>query len=266
MDCLHPIYVRNKNFVRGESMTDMYKLVPCGKCVVCRQKNQKDWIFRLQAEQHNCPQCIFVTYTYDDDHVRLKNGVPTVCKRDMQLYLKRLRKRFPAGTLRYFLVSEYGSKTHRPHYHAILFNYSNLDLRDFVDLDWQNGFVDIGTVTDASIAYTLKYCLKGSEVPPGAENTFTLSSRRPGIGFCYLEDSATYNTMIANGVVTQIGGYKQRIPRFYRDKMRDDLVKESGKSILDRVTDTYGDLLEYKKRAAVYSKNRMQRLSNNENL
>lgn len=51
-------------------------------------------------------------------------GIAVLCKRDVQLFLKRLRKYVFKNTqerLRYFLCGEYGPQTFRPHYHFLLF-------------------------------------------------------------------------------------------------------------------------------------------------
>ena len=76
----------------------------------------------------------FCTFTYDDDHVprsyypdpETGEAIPslTLCKRDFQLLMKRIRRRFPDDHIRFFACGEYGSQTFRPHYHAIVFDFS----------------------------------------------------------------------------------------------------------------------------------------------
>lgn len=64
----------------------------------------------------------FVTLTYTDKTLPLTtHGLPTLNPRDLQLWLKRLRKAMSPFRLRFYAVGEYGGKTERPHYHAILF-------------------------------------------------------------------------------------------------------------------------------------------------
>ena len=93
-------------------------VVPCGKCPACLANQRSEWIFRLQQEYLVSSFSIFVTLTYDDEHVPLDFSVN---KRDVQLFHKRLRKHFPSADLRYYLVSEYGDHTFRPHYHGLYF-------------------------------------------------------------------------------------------------------------------------------------------------
>lgn len=190
-----PVYLQiwddqEKCYHQGKK-TNSYRLVPCGKCIACRERLQADWIFRLKQEQRSSKQCLFVTFTYDPDHVHFTpSGFTTCCKRDIQLYIKRLRKALPARSLRYLVCSEYGSTTLRAHYHALLFNYSDLDIRDIVEGCWELGFVSIGTVTDSSIAYTTKYIFKNGKCPSDAEKPFALYSTRPALGQPYVEDQA----------------------------------------------------------------------------
>lgn len=50
--------------------------------------------------------------------------IPYACKRDVQLFLKRLRKllnRYTNEKIRYYAVSEYGPVHYRPHYHILFF-------------------------------------------------------------------------------------------------------------------------------------------------
>lgn len=114
----------------------LFLSVPCGKCILCREKKANEWVSRAMCETQtstNIPY--FITLTYNDRFVP-QNGVR---KRAAQLFLKRLRinlSRYTGEALnvRFFLCAEYGSKTGRPHYHALLWNVPNLDSnRDFHD-------------------------------------------------------------------------------------------------------------------------------------
>uniref|UniRef100_A0AAU8B1Y7 Replication initiator protein n=1 Tax=Dulem virus 119 TaxID=3145596 RepID=A0AAU8B1Y7_9VIRU len=105
--------------------------IPCGKCMACRLAYSREWANRCLLELQYCDSAYFLTITYDDLHVpRTFYGNPetgealpsmTLCKRDIQLFFKRLRKAFPDCHIRYFGCGEYGPKTMRPHYHFIVF-------------------------------------------------------------------------------------------------------------------------------------------------
>lgn len=101
---------------------------------------------------------MFVTLTYNEQCMPVfSNGIPTLWKQDVQAFLKRLRKKTDKK-LRYYLTGEYGSKTLRPHYHMILFNFPLDQVEDITDA-WGLGNVHLGDVTPASIHYTTKYVI-----------------------------------------------------------------------------------------------------------
>lgn len=192
--------------------------VPCGHCIGCRLDKSREWADRMMLELDHSKTAVFLTLTYDQDHVPISmindDGVPyyTLEKRHVQLFLKRLRKYACGKKLRFFLSGEYGDSSDRPHYHAIIFG---LDLSDFPDLVhfgsnqfgqpyytsaileriWGNGFVSAAAVSWQTCAYVARYVTKkltGPDsmvyefrncVPP-----FALMSRRPGIGGYYVID------------------------------------------------------------------------------
>jgi len=95
-------------------------VLPCGRCIGCRLERSRQWAVRMMHEaslhQDNC----FITLTYDNEHLP-KNA--SLVKRDFQLFMKRLRKAYPAVRIRFFHCGEYGEQYGRPHYHAILFGF-----------------------------------------------------------------------------------------------------------------------------------------------
>lgn len=108
--------------------------VPCGQCLECRLQQTRVWADRCVLEAKRWEHNYFVTLTYDDYHVP-PNG--SLVKRDYQLFLKKLRHRFPDTEIRYLLSGEYGSQSLRPHYHLILFNFPLDDLSEnFKEPQW----------------------------------------------------------------------------------------------------------------------------------
>lgn len=163
---------------------------------------------------------MFVTLTYDDD----KLPPDGVSKRDVQLFLKRLRKRFDSRTLRYYICSEYGDHTFRPHYHAILFFNSierSSDIYDTITEAWQNGFCQYGEVEEGSIVYVTKYCLKGSDVPDGKNANFRLLSKMSGgVGVDYIEEQFSYHLgKLDQPIYAHLEGKSAPMPRYYRTKI-----------------------------------------------
>lgn len=193
--------------------------VPCGKCIPCLVNKRGDWSLRVEQEHRVSKSAHFVTLTYDAKHLRTNRSL---CKRDLQLYLKRLRKKDELAKLRYYAVGEYGSKHGRPHYHLILFNSTEADIRS-AWLDSKGhyiGMVHVGTVTGASIQYATKYIIQQGTYPPEMEKPFATMSRRYGIGAHYLSDiMVAWHREDDRNYLVLPGGTKCRLPRFYRDKI-----------------------------------------------
>lgn len=211
MPCLHPIsawYVRLPGVHRGKVAFKPFPGaspidLPCGQCIGCRLERARQWAVRsvkeAQMHDHNC----FITLTYDDQ--RLPAG-RTLVKEDLQKFFKRLRKRLGAAVpVRYLACGEYGDKTQRPHYHAIIFGYEFEDAIERVvkksdgslslvrrspllaDL-WPFGHHSADQFSFDSAAYVAGYCLKkitgkaAEDYYKGREPPFSLSSKRPAIG------------------------------------------------------------------------------------
>ncbi|AZL82975.1 replication initiator protein [Apis mellifera associated microvirus 10] len=193
--------------------------IPCGKCLGCKADQSLMWSIRAYHESTLHDQNCFITLTYDNDHLP-KDG--KINKRDLQLFFKRLRKQidnrlFPTK-IRYIACGEYGAMIRRPHYHAIIFGldflegavdisselYTNSQLVDA----WDNGHVSIAPVNMASICYVCGYVNKKIDDP----DTFSLMSRRPGIGHNWLDRYA--DSVARTGVVT-IEGKAYQVPKRY---------------------------------------------------
>lgn len=208
MQCHHPITLKS-----GE-------VVPCGKCPACLANQRKEWIFRLEQEYLDSNFAIFVTLTYDEKNVPLGYNVR---KRDVQLFHKRLRKHFPPKDLRYYVVSEYGDHTFRPHYHGLYFFksvYNQQEIYDIFESSWNLGFIKFGEVEEGSIVYCTKYCLKHSSTPSGREKTFRLVSKmNGGLGSRYIRIMGDYHRETQNGKFVAHNGKVSRMPRYYRSQM-----------------------------------------------
>lgn len=186
---------------------------PCGHCVDCLSKKRNDWSIRLQEEYNYWFNRGRHTYmallTYDEEHVpRTSKGTRTLRQRDVQLFMKRLRKRLHKEKVfcRYFYCGEYGPSTHRPHYHILLFGLpmewsKEKCFRYFQDA-WHLGFVgyDFDIVrSEAGIHYCTKYMinkilkLKDNE----CEKPFTRCSK--GLGMSFLFDVVEDETGLHKG-------------------------------------------------------------------
>ena len=177
----------------------MYIQVPCGKCILCKDRKAREYQFRSEAEASiSDTEVLFLTLTYDDCHLPQKG----VEKRDVQLFLKRLRINLTNDgikhNLRYLCVGEYGKNTHRAHYHLELYNFPrySVNLRtlpqvnDYIKKAWQNGFIYLVPAEKGCTKYITKYMVKECKVPEGKNPVFMLSSRKNGgIGSNYFKEN-----------------------------------------------------------------------------
>lgn len=152
-----------------------------------------------------------ITFTEMDN----QEWTGTICRRDIQLFMKRLRKYFKENYghegIRVMYAGEYGETNGLPHYHIILYNtpfpsntfhtpklkygkyyyYQNTILQEC----WPLGFSDISEASWNNIAYTARYITKklnGTELlwvyaQTGHEKEFYGCSNKPGIGYKYYE-------------------------------------------------------------------------------
>lgn len=204
--------------------------MPCGRCANCRKRKVSEWSFRLMQEDKRWSTSAFITLTYSTEHVPiLKSGYMSICKRDVQLFMKRLRKAHPKGhKLKYYLCGEYGGKSWRPHYHAIMFNVDISLIQDC----WSLGDVHYGTVTGASVGYSLKYISKKGKIPQHGNDDrvreFSLMSK--GLGDNYLTPAMVrwHNAAPAERMyVNLLDGRKVAMARFYKTKLWSDEERQS---------------------------------------
>ncbi|WNK13252.1 MAG: replication initiator protein [Microvirus sp.] len=192
-----------------DANTDQKLQVPCGKCIGCQKTKSQVWSVRLYHESLQHERNCFVTLTYNEPCPK------TINKRDLQLFFKRLRH---VHRLRYFACGEYGTRTRRPHYHAIIFGE---DFRDesyainnvlysqpALANTWGLGLVSVGDASIESMAYTAGYCTKKMTDP----DTFNMMSNRPGIGHTWLDK---YRDDIVRTEQVVINGRNMPIPKKY---------------------------------------------------
>lgn len=231
---------------------DKIQYLPCGQCLGCRLDYSRQWANRCMLELQYHESSFFVTLTYDDFHVpRSWYTDPstgeafqslTLQKRDFQLFMKRLRKRFSDQRIRFFMCGEYGGQTMRPHYHAIIFGLKLDDLVEYkkspqgfsyynspsLQACWSDqegrpiGYAVVADVSWESCAYTARYILKkqkGDEAhfytDFNIQPEFTLMSRKPGIARQYFDDHPDIYDYDFINLKTEKKGLKFKPPRYY---------------------------------------------------
>lgn len=185
----------------------------------------------------------FLTLTYDDEHVP-KDG--SLVPRDLQLFIKRLRKHIEPRKVRYFGVGEYGDTSERPHYHVALFGIQSClrgytsprrdgsccEVCDSMRKLWQLGNVFLGTLTEQSAHYVAGYVTKkltnADDVRlHGRRPEFARMSLRPGIGAGFMDEVASvlmeHNLDVTQEDVPQTlqhGRRKWPLGRYLRQQLR----------------------------------------------
>lgn len=190
----------------------------------------QSWAFRLKKEEERSISSFFITLTYDNKHIPItENKFMTLEKTDLQKFFKRLRKR-SKDKIKYFACGEYGGKTHRPHYHAIIFNARWEDIEMAWSLEGEQiGMVYYGSVERASIGYVLKYMVKNSNEKKHARDDrkpqFQVMSK--GIGSNYLTKSMIrwHKDDMYQRYCTKEGKYNTPLSRYYKDKIYTDEEK-----------------------------------------
>jgi len=221
--------------------------VPCGQCLGCRLERSRQWAMRCVHEASMHEHNVFITLTYDNEHIPPDGGLK---KSDFQKFMKRLRKYAAPTKIRYYHCGEYGDNTNRPHYHAILFGWNFDDWVYLFDSNsgcpiytsptlekiWGKGFVTIGHVTFESAGYVARYCMKKlngplknqvnkktglkpyerivnyASKPIEVMPEYSTMSRRPGIGRDWI---ARYTRDVYPKDFTTIRGMRMRPPTYY---------------------------------------------------
>lgn len=254
MQCLYP---QSKTNDRGK----LYEH-PCGQCMPCRIRHRQGWAARVLLESMDHPSSVFCTLTYDQANYPVDGNLE---KEELQGFIKRLRGRLGDRKIRYFACGEYGDRTGRAHYHAILFNCDGGDEKCIRE-SWKKGYVMVSEMCPAHAEYVAKYTLKKNtwpdSSPDGRVKEFALMSRRPGIGCtiveklqaasrqgnfrlsCYhsSEDQESQTTAIFGGSL-RVSGRLLPIHRYIKDKLRktegfdENLYRKSQE---DRLLETQG--------------------------
>lgn len=257
--CFFPHY--NLDF-QGEAYKAGIKTFDCGYCPECLQKRSRSWVVRAFYERMTSGSCMMLTLTYDHflrdkqgNLVRDRYGYPLeepvvlrpVIKKDVQDFMKRYRAyldyHYGKGNkpIKYMATAEYGSRTHRAHYHLLIFGHvfkdkvpykkskrnNQIYMSDTLNKLWNHGICTIDSVNANAkiVRYCTKYCAKERGF-----DTFTLASQKLGLEGMLKK---------FNGLNYIIEGRRYPIPRTVWQAVMKDRYSGFGKSYDYRYTDRY---------------------------
>lgn len=241
MTCTHPLQLKGVT-------------VRCGNCLACRVTKTFEWKVRLLHELQNFDSAMFVTLTFDNEHV----GDNCLSKKEFSDFHKRVRKhiclecehyqqaeadskyranhcgKFCTKRIKYYGCGEYSptGQKHK-HYHDIIFGLSAYDDDDrqiIVDswkncAEWQfdksrGRKSAIGSVTPDSIQYVTGYIRKklGGELAKKeyGEKQPPFSMCSQGLGKSWLE---SHSDKLIRDQFLNVSGKRVGLPRYYRDKL-----------------------------------------------
>lgn len=207
----------------------------------CLEEKKQEWCFRLDQEKRFSDCSFFCTLTYEDEFLTYADDQPCLYKRDVQLFLKRLRKSIAPDKIKYYIVGEYGDQWRpitplgRPHYHALIFYRGSLDwfkLSLIIKDAWILGIAQVLPVLGAQ-GYVTKYILKFDK-RPHLVKPFSMISH--GLGIDYLSDAmVAYHRRNLINFAMKPGGYRVSLPRYYKDK----IFNQAQKLVMKKRADMY---------------------------
>lgn len=204
---------------------------------------------RMEHEQQEHLKSCFATLTYTDDFLPYGYEVPTLVKKHLQLFMKKLRRKFERiaakrketpPDIRFFGCGEYGDLTGRPHYHVIIFGVDfsedRIPIADSqsgfpqwqsptLEKVWGKGRTTICDATFESMSYTAGYVLKkitgknsGIYKALGIEPEFAAMSLRPAIGKRFIQKY--HCDIFPHDYAVTKKGIKISPPRYYVDYLK----------------------------------------------
>lgn len=237
MQCLRPIKAGFNRFgeiiYRNKSLDQSIEsfAFPCRKCLPCRLNLAREKAIRCVHEAKMHPENMFLTLTYNNDSLP-KDG--KLHYEDFQKFIRKLRK-ITDNKIGYVVTGEYGDKTKRPHWHALIFNYRPNDAKYHYSSDsggkvyrsatidklWGQGHAEFGQITIDSAGYVARYAAK--KLTHGRDQDHQYhpihkTSSKHAIGKRYLEKY--WQDIFNLGYVMLPNYQKAAIPRYYQDWLK----------------------------------------------
>lgn len=262
IDLKEPIELNNGTWVSQIS-------VPCGKCVQCIERRKMEWGFRMTNEMENSKTAYFVTLTYNNEHVPItRYGIKTLTphkditelikvkgkKRRVRRpsnhlvnFFKKLRVNQerseitiehlsnnlkPTDRIKYYAAAEYGEERGRPHYHAIIFNASLVN----IEKSWTYGETHIVKANEHTISYVMKYLDKHVGKKQDWRKTPEYNSMSEEVGLEYIVRNKSWHKINIDVLyVTTRKGIRIPMPRYYRERIWDETERKLQCALVESV-------------------------------
>lgn len=270
-----------RNGIQGELYRRGYfkfSEVGCGKCEICRVEKSKDWATKGFCEGETWKNKCFITLTYNRENLPRKRKLvrPHIQKfwKDLRYHLyketkkaseidlsieRRHMEEIPSNPLedvfgpnsrrknrypvRYINCGEYGPKTKRPHYHAVIFNFKPLDMRRLMrdrrghwvytsnklNKIWGRGFVVVENANYSTCAYVARYTTKKYDRSPEEMEKMKREKQIEFIGasslgfigyFYWIEHKDEIKRNGGIFINTKAGTHLQKIPKAMEKKWK----------------------------------------------
>ena len=238
MSCSRPYYDDKILNLNGEPVP-----IPCGQCFCCRLDLQKKYVDRMFCAYHSHDCSAFVTFTYDDDHLFIKDGFlnASLVKEDLHKYLDNIKHQLKNVDFEYFACGEYGDKFNRPHYHVLFFGLDYQLHEKFFKKTWHKGLVKVLPCSSKAFKYVSKYIVKDTAfdnshyydiglIPPFRKISRGLGSR---VYNRYLSDIFRYGYFVFKSRKIVVNRYyfnrltlHSPLSRVYREQCIDDRFRD----------------------------------------
>lgn len=242
----------------------MYVMVPCGQCYVCKRKKAREWRMRLSEDLKVNKNAKVVLLTFSTESLRQitngedlrgkKIGKPIeltgyeldneICRRAVKAFRERWRKKY-GRSIRHWLITELGTdpkKTEHVHMHGLVWIDDRYivegDFMDEVERIWAYGMLGRGRknwetgkwdnyINEKTASYFTKYVSKRDDLHK-EYNQIILTSA--GIGKAFLNSVEVDNNRFRGKETNQLYQVKDGgalpMPEYFRRKLYTDEQRE----------------------------------------
>lgn len=183
------------------------------------------------------PENMFLTLTYNNENLPADGKLKY---EDFQVFVRKLRK-ITNNKIGYIVTGEYGEKTKRPHWHALIFNFRPTDAKyhytshsgdkvytsQTISKLWNKGHIEFGQVNINSAGYVARYAAKKLVHGKDQDHQYHpihKTSSKHAIGKKYVEKY--WKNIFDLGYIVLPNFQKVPIPRYYEDWLRKEKPEE----------------------------------------